>query len=240
MDLLTAGIILVGMIAGIIIAAALVSKIMSAQYEQLYEMLKVSSTQETTTPYKKSLSTSKNDKEKKQQVDEKELLKKLREVIDAKVSNVMEEAKQKKERLLMLLDVAKGYTLGYVTAEEYNMFLIKVLNELEDFKRLWLAKFPSSKDKEQLELLIKYVAATKLPITIKTKDKNTLELSPEEALIRITSSINSAVEILDRLMESRNENPAVTPLEVKLTNEVEKLQKKLKGLEKQLEELRML
>jgi len=239
MDLLTAGIILVGMIAGIIIAAALVSKIMSAQYEQLYEMLKASPTQGTTS-YQKSLSTSKNDKEKKQQVDEKELLKKLREVIDAKVSNVMEEAKQKKERLLMLLDVARGYTLGYVTAEEYNMFLIKVLNELEDFKRLWLAKFPSSKDKEHLELLIKYVAATKLPITIKTKDKNTLELSPEEALIRITSSINSAVEILDRLMESRNENPAVTPLEVKLTNEVEKLQKKLKGLEKQLEELRML
>jgi len=239
MDLLTTGIILVGMIVGIIIAAVLVSKIMSAQYEQLYEMLKASPTQESAS-YQKPLPIPKNDKEKRQQVDEKELLKKLREVIDAKVGNVMEEAKQKKERLLMLLDVARGYTLGYVTAEEYNMFLIKILNELEEFKRLWLAKFPSSKDKEHLELLIKYVSATKLPITLKTRDKNTLELSPEEALIRITNSINSAIEILDKLMESRNENPAVTPLEVKLTNEVEKLQKKLKRLENQLEELRTL
>jgi len=239
MDLLTTGIILVGMIVGIIIAAVLVSKIMSAQYEQLYEMLKASPTQESAF-YQKPLPIPKNDKEKRQQVDEKELLKKLREVIDAKVGNVMEEAKQKKERLLMLLDVARGYTLGYVTAEEYNMFLIKILNELEEFKRLWLAKFPSSKDKEHLELLIKYVSATKLPITLKTRDKNTLELSPEEALIRITNSINSAIEILDKLMESRNENPAVTPLEVKLTNEVEKLQKKLKRLENQLEELRTL
>jgi len=237
MDLLTAGIILVGMIAGIVIAAALVSKIMSAQYEQLYEMLKASPTQEATS-HQKPISTPNNKEKRQQEVDEKELLKKLREVIDAKVSNVMEEAKQKKERLIMLLDVARGYTLGYVTAEEYNMFLIKVLNELEEFKRLWLAKFPSSKDKEHLELLIKYVAATKLPITLKTKNKNTVELSPEEALIRITNSINSAIEILDKLMESRNENPAVTPLEVKLTNEVEKLQKKLKGLENQLEELR--
>ncbi|WP_367884735.1 hypothetical protein [Thermococcus sp. JCM 11816] len=46
-----------------------------------------------------------------------------------------------------------------------------MLNELEEFKRLWLMKFPAKKDKEQLELMITYVSKTKLPLAIKTKDK---------------------------------------------------------------------
>jgi len=237
MDIGTLGVILVGMIVGIVTAAVLVSKIISTQYEQLYEMMKVPPKHDE---MPSSAPTPQSNKTKKEEINEKELLKKLREAIDSKVSNIMVEAKQKKERLITLHDVAKGYALGYVTAEEYNMFLIKILNELEDFKRLWLTRFPSSKDKEHLELLIKYIATTKLPITIKTKDKKSLELPPEEALIKITSTINGAIEVLDRLIESRNENPAITPLEIKLSKEVERLQKKLEGVERQLEELRMI
>lgn len=170
-------------------------------------------------------------------INEEELLKRLRAAIDEKVQNVLEEAKKKKERLLMLLDMMRGYTLGYITEDEYNAFLIKVISEMDEFKRLWLARFPSQKDKEKLNQIIHYIGRTKLPIVAKSKNgKGQITLPPEEALIRVTSNINSAIDILDELIKSRGENPAVTPLEIKLSKECENLRAKVERLERQLEE----
>ncbi|WP_367884734.1 hypothetical protein [Thermococcus sp. JCM 11816] len=53
----------------------------------------------------------------------------------------------------------------------------------------------------------------------------------------MTEYINSAVSILDDLIEKRGGDPAVTPLEIRLSNEVRKLQEKVKKLEARLEEL---
>ncbi|WP_297535346.1 hypothetical protein [Thermococcus sp.] len=179
-------------------------------------------------------------REKTQGVNEEELVKRLREVIEVKVQRVLDEAKTKKERLLLLLDVARGYALGYVSEDEYNAFLSKVLSELEEFKRLWLARFPSQRDRDKLNQMIGYVAKTKLPIVAKGKDGKTITLPPEEALIKITNSINGAVALLDEMIASRGDNPAITPLEVRLQQECERLREKVKRLEKQLEECQSL
>lgn len=56
-------------------------------------------------------------------------------------------------------------------------------------------------------------------------------------MIKMTEYINSAVSILDDLIEKRGGDPAVTPLEIRLSNEVRKLQEKVKKLEARLEEL---
>ena len=85
--------------------------------------------------------------------------------------------------------------------------------------------------------MINYIAKTKLPIVLKSKDgRETVTLPPEEALIKITSNINSAMNVLDELISSRGENPAVTPLETKLAQECEQLRAKVEKLEKRLEE----
>lgn len=56
----------------------------------------------------------------------------------------------------------------------------------------------------------------------------------------MTSSINNAISILDDLIKKRGENPAITPLEIQLSQEVEKLRKKVEDLEKRLQELEAL
>ncbi|WP_457753492.1 hypothetical protein [Thermococcus sp.] len=249
LDVGTILVILIAVLAATLLSAWIMSSVMSSKMEELYSVIKTQTT--PSIPKKEPPQVQKTEKEKlieerekykaqQVQVDEEELFKKLRKVIDQKVQNVLEEAKRKKERILMLLDIARGYTLGYVSMEEYNAFLMKVLSELEEFKRLWLARFPSVSDKEKLNSMITYIARTKLPIEVRTKNgKEVVRLPPEEALIKITSNINNAISILDDLIKSRGENPAITPLEVKLSNEVEKLKKKIEQLERQLEEFSM-
>jgi len=246
MDWMMIGIIALVVLIGAIISAYIISNTISNQMSELYVMLmerelKESGKPTPTTPPSKTKKEETSVVEQKtmkvSSLNEEELIKKLRQVIDEKVEKVLDEAKHKKEKLLMLLDVARGYTLGYITEDEYNAFLMKILSELEEFKRLWLARFPSQKDREKLNLIINYIAKTKLPIVLKSKNgKDTITLPPEEALIKITNNINSALNILDELISSRGENPAVTPLEIKLFQECEKLRSKIEKLERQLEE----
>ncbi|WP_297548648.1 hypothetical protein [Thermococcus sp.] len=245
MDWIMVAIISIVVLLGMVITAYLITNAVSNQIGELYATL-LERELKSESPVKRKEEPKTLPKEEKKQmsvsgINEDELIKKLRQVIDEKVQKVLDEARHKKERLLMLLDVARGYTLGYISEDEYNAFLMKVLGELDEFKRLWLARFPSPKDKEKLNQAIAYVARTKLPITIKSKDgKSTIKLPPEEALIKMTSSINSAISILDELIASRGGNPAVTPLEVKLSQECEKLRAKVEKLERQLEECQAL
>ncbi|AIU68845.1 hypothetical protein TEU_00010 [Thermococcus eurythermalis] len=243
MDVMTIAVIAIVMLLGMVVTAYIITNAINNQMGELYAAL-IERELKSESPAPKREEPVVSPREEKKQmsvsgVNEDELIRKLRQVIDEKVQRVIDEARHKKERLLMLLDVARGYALGYISEDEYNAFLMKVLAELEEFKRLWLARFPSQKDREKLNQVISYVARTKLPVKVKSKDgKTAVELPPEEALIRITSSINNAVGILDELIQSRGENPAVTPLEVKLSQECEKLRAKVEKLEKQLEEYR--
>ena len=243
MDWVMIAVIAVVVLVGTVLSAYIVSSVVSNQMGELYSVLVERELKESRKPApsptreKKEEAGPERKKMSVSGVNEEELIRKLRQVIDEKVERVLEEAKGRKEKLLMLLDVARGYTLGYITEDEYNAFLMKVLSELDEFKRLWLAKFPSQKDRERLNLMINYIAKTKLPIIVKSRDgKETMKLPPEEALIKITSNINSAVGILDELVSNRGGNPAVTPLEVKLSQECEKLRAKVEKLERQLEE----
>ncbi len=249
MDMTTLIVVLGGFAGTVLIVAFLVSRMMRAYTDEIYRLIQSSGRIEREVPAPISASTSVTEKEQapsSQQpekttpaVNEEEFVKKLREVLNERMAKILDEAKAKKARLLTLLDFGRGYALGYVSEDDYNAFLAKVLSELDEFKRLWLMKFPSRKDKEQLELMISYVAKTKLPITIKTKDKGVITLTHEEALIKITEYINSAISILDSLIEKAGENPAITPLEIKLSQEVQKLQEKVKKLEERLEEMNM-
>lgn len=244
MDWLMVAVIAVVVLAGTILSAYIVSSAINNQMGELYTVLierELRESRESTPPRQKREEAKVEEKPKEKMsvsgVNEEELIRKLRQVIDQKVEKVLDEAKHRKEKLLMLLDVARGYTLGYVTEDEYNAFLMKVLAEMDEFKRLWLAKFPSQKDREKLNTMINYIAKTKLPIVVRSKDgKSSMKLPPEEALIRITSNINSAINVLDDLISSRGENPAVTPLEIKLSKECEALRAKVEKLERQLEE----
>ncbi|AEH25216.1 hypothetical protein [Pyrococcus yayanosii] len=244
MDIITMLVVVVAVIAGAIISAWIASNAMGRYVRELETFMATKAPEPQ--PIKRreepkgSTKGEINQKKELGGINEEEIIKKLRQVIDEKVQNVLDEAKRKKERLLMLLDVARGYALGFITEEEYNAFLMKILGELDEFKRLWLARFPSQSDKEKLNQAIAYVARTKLPIELRSKDKEPIRLSPDEALIRMTSSINSALSILDELIKSRGENPAVTPLEIKLSQEVEKLRKKVENLEKRIQELEAL
>ncbi|NJE62587.1 hypothetical protein [Thermococcus sp. 21S7] len=245
MDWVMIAVIAVVVLLGTVLSAYMISNTLNNQMSELYAVLVERELRESSTasrqgePKQKKPVTA-TEQPKKMNVsgvNEEELLKKLKEAIDEKVQNVLEEAKRKKERLLMLMDVMRGYTLGYISEDEYNAFLMKVLAELDEFKRLWLARFPSQRDKERLNQAIAYVSRTKLPIVVKSKTgKEQMTLPPEEALIKVTSNINSAIEILDGLIKSRGENPAVTPLEVKLYKECENLKAKVERLERQLEE----
>ncbi|ASJ16095.1 hypothetical protein A3L04_02880 [Thermococcus chitonophagus] len=252
MDILTIIVLVVAVVIAVLLSSMLISSMLSKQMRAIQAMIATSTletpTREVTTPTK-SIGSKKAEesfeKERKKVfqggVNEEEILKKLKQVIDEKVQNVLNEAKRKKERLLMLLDVARGYALGFISEDEYNAFLMKVLAELDEFKRLWLARFPSQSDRDRLNQMISYVARTKLPIEVREKGKErTITLSPDEALIRITSNINSALSILDDLIKKRGENPAVTPLEIQLSQEVEKLRKKVEQLEARLQELEAL
>ncbi|MFA4640794.1 hypothetical protein [Pyrococcus kukulkanii] len=250
MDVLTIILMVIVVIVAVLLSSMIVSNMLSKQMRAIQAMI-ATSTLETPTKEVTQVKTSEGkkaeesfEKERKkvfQGVNEEEILKKLKQVIDEKVQNVLNEAKKKKERLLMLLDVARGYALGFISEDEYNAFLMKVLSELDEFKRLWLARFPSQNDRDRLNQMIGYVARTKLPIEVREKGKEgTVRLSPDEALIRITSNINSALSILDDLIRKRGENPAVTPLEIQLSQEVEKLRKKVEQLEARLQELEAL
>ncbi|ALM75340.1 hypothetical protein [Thermococcus barophilus] len=247
MDILTVVIVVVAVLIGTIVSAWITSNMLSTHMEEMYSLLRTQafSAKPEVKPEKRTEAIAEKihqepQKQETIKASDEEIIKKLREMIDQKVKNVIEEAKKKKERLLMLLDVARGYTLGYISEDEYNAFLMKVLSELEEFKRLWLARFPSVSEKEKLNTMINYIAKTKLPIEVRAKNtKEVIRLSPEEALIKITSSINNAISILDELIKSKGENPAVTPLEIKLSKEVEKLKKKVEQLERQLEEFSM-
>jgi len=244
-DWVMIAVIAVVVLLGMVVTAYIITNAISNQMGELYAaLLERELKSESPSPKRTEPKTAPKEEKKQMSVsgvNEDELIKKLRQVIDEKVQRVLDEARHKKERLLMLLDVARGYTLGYISEDEYNAFLMKVLAELDEFKKLWLARFPSQKDKEKLNQVIAYVARTKLPITVKSKDgKNVITLPPEEALIRMTSSINSAVSILDEMISSRGGNPAVTPLEVKLSQECEKLRAKVEKLERQLEECQAL
>ncbi|AFK22144.1 hypothetical protein [Pyrococcus sp. ST04] len=253
MDVFSLIVILVAIILAVLLSNIMVSKMMSQQMKNIQALI-ASATLEAPTGYERpsrqvpESKPAEKAKEAKTQVqpttpgvNEEEILKKLRQVINEKVQNVLEEAKKKKERLLMLLDVARGYALGFISEDEYNAFLMKVLSELDEFKRLWLARFPSQSDRDRLNQMINYVLRTKLPIEVREKGKEgTVRLSPDEALIRITSNINSAISILDDLIKKRGENPAVTPLEIQLSQEVEKLRRKVEQLEARLQELEAL
>ncbi|WP_457742696.1 hypothetical protein [Thermococcus sp.] len=238
MEWVILGLIVSAVVGGIIIGTYVVTKAILKSLKEAYTGEQRTATRKDTHERKPEERTVVEGKV--QNVNEEELVKRLREVIDIRIQRVLDEAKAKKERLLLLLDVARGYALGYVSEEEYNAFLSKVLSELEGFKRLWLARFPSQKDRDKLNQMIGYVAKTKLPIVAKGKNGKTVTLPPEEALIKITNSINGAVAILDEMIASRGDNPAVTPLEVKLQQECERLREKVKRLEEQLEECQSL
>ncbi len=249
MDTATLILVLGGFIGTALVVVFLVSRMMRAYTDEIYHLIKSSESSERVVPAPVSTPSSVAEKEQapsNQQpqpqkstpaVNEEEFVKKLREVLNERMAKILDEAKAKKARLLTLLDFGRGYALGYVSEDDYNAFLVKVLSELDEFKRLWLMKFPSRKDKEQLELMISYVAKAKLPVTIRTKDKGVITLTHEEALIKITEYINSAISILDSLIERAGESPAITPLEIKLSQEVQKLQEKVKRLEERLEEM---
>ncbi|BAD84829.1 hypothetical protein, conserved, containing leucine zipper motif [Thermococcus kodakarensis KOD1] len=248
MDVITLVVLLIGIVVAVGISAFLVSRMMQSYTREIYQVLEstiaesrsvapVQTAPEVTEGANESELKLKTPQKTKVTKNEEELLEQLRSIINERMGKILDEAKEKKKRILTLLDFARGYALGYVTEDDYNAFLVKVLNELEEFKRLWLMKFPAKKDKEQLELMITYVSKTKLPLAIKTKDKGTIVLKHEEALIKMTEYINSAVSILDDLIEKRGGDPAVTPLEIRLSNEVRKLQEKVKKLEARLEEL---
>ncbi|ASJ02868.1 hypothetical protein A3L09_06150 [Thermococcus profundus] len=247
MDTATLLLILGGFIGTILVVVVLISKMMSTYTSEIYELLRSSRpelqevpVQEKASPPKvESAPTKIQGTVPKPTASEEELVRKLREILNERMGKIIDEAKDKKNRLLTLLDFARGYALGYVSEDDYNAFLIKVLNELDEFKRLWLMKFPSRKDKEKLELMMSYVAKAKLPVAVKTKDKGIITLTHEEALIKITEYLNSAMTILDELIEKAGESPAITPLEIKLSNEVKKLQEKVKRLEERLEEMNM-
>ncbi|WP_010477547.1 hypothetical protein [Thermococcus zilligii] len=244
MDTSTLLLILGGFVGTIAVVVILVSRMMSAYTSEVYELLRSSRSEsmEASAPAR-SQSTSVESAPKVSQTaprpsaNEEELVNRLREVLNERMSRILDEAKEKKSRLLTLLDFARGYALGYVSEDDYNAFLIKVLNELDEFKRLWLMKFPSRNDKEKLELMMSYVAKAKLPVAVKTKEKGVITLTHEEALIKITEYLNSAMAILDELIERAGESPAITPLEIKLSNEVKKLQEKVKRLEERLGEM---
>ncbi|WP_297417110.1 hypothetical protein [Thermococcus sp.] len=244
MDWVMVVVMVVVVLVGTILSAYIISSTINNQMGELYTVLVERELKEDrkSTPQRQKHEESKVEEKPKEKmsvsgVNEEELIKKLRQVIDQKVEKVLDEAKGRKEKLFMLLDVARGYTLGYVTEDEYNAFLMKVLSEMDEFKRLWLAKFPSQKDREKLNTMMNYIAKTKLPIVVRSRDgKNSMTLPPEEALIRITSNINSAINVLDDLISGRGENPAVTPLEIKLSKECETLRAKVEKMERQLEE----
>ncbi|AEC52055.1 hypothetical protein PNA2_1139 [Pyrococcus sp. NA2] len=245
MDILTVVLVLVAVIAGALISAWMVSSTLSQQIKNMQALL-VTKAAEAETRHqierkRGEVVAEKSKRESEKRVSEEEIVKRIKQVIDEKVQNVLNEAKKKKERLLMLLDVARGYALGFVSEDEYNAFLMRVLSELDEFKRLWLARYPSTEDRDKLNQVIAYVARTKLPIEVRERGKEgTVKLSPDEALIRMTSSINSAISILDDLIKKRGENPAITPLEIQLQQEVEKLRKKVEDLERRLQELEAL
>lgn len=245
-DTATLLLVLGGFIGTILVVVVLISRMMNTYTSEIYELLRASrlGTEEISAPPQPQPKPAESSLKvpqttPKPSASEEELVKKLREVLNERMSRVLDEAKEKKSRLLTLLDFARGYALGYVSEDDYNAFLVKVLNELDDFKRLWLMKFPSRKDKEKLELMMSYVAKAKLPVAIKTKEKGIITLTHEEALIKITEYLNSAMAILDELIEKAGESPAITPLEIKLSNEVKKLQEKVKRLEERLEEMSM-
>jgi len=246
MDVWTVILVVVAVIVGSLIAAWIVSSVVSQQMKSMQALLLSKSIEAESRVERKSKEViaekQKNPvKEETKAISEEDIVKRIKQVIDEKVQNVLNEAKKKKERLLMLLDVARGYALGFVSEDEYNAFLMKVLGELDEFKRLWLARYPSPEDRDRLNQIMAYVARTKLPIEVREKGKEgTTRLSPDEALIRMTSSINNAISILDDLIKKRGENPAITPLEIQLSQEVEKLRKKVEDLEKRLQELEAL
>ncbi|WP_048151468.1 hypothetical protein [Palaeococcus ferrophilus] len=245
MDTTTVVLILGGFIGTALLVVFLVSRMMSAYTSEIYHLMKSTREEKPSPPAPVSAPSRNVAKEiakpqkGPQAVNEEELVKKLREVLNERMAKILDEAKGKKMRLLTLLDFARGYALGYVSEDDYNAFLVKVLAELDEFKRLWLMKFPSKKDKEQLELMMSYVAKAKLPVSVKTKDKGIITLTHEEALIRITEYLNNAISILDALIERAGESPAITPLEVKLSQEVQKLQEKVKRLEARIEQMSM-
>ncbi|BAA29581.1 hypothetical protein [Pyrococcus horikoshii] len=246
MDVWTVILVVVAVIVGSLIAAWIVSSVVSQQMKSMQALLLSKSIEAESRVERKRKEViaekQKNPvKEETKAISEEDIVKRIKQVIDEKVQNVLNEAKKKKERLLMLLDVARGYALGFVSEDEYNAFLMKVLGELDEFKRLWLARYPSPEDRDRLNQIMAYVARTKLPIEVREKGKEgTTRLSPDEALIRMTSSINNAISILDDLIKKRGENPAITPLEIQLSQEVEKLRKKVEDLEKRLQELEAL
>jgi len=252
MDAVTAGLVVGALIVAVVLSVLMTTKIVGMYFDKLYNIMKAEKIQEHKSPdvnheivgERKPKETPKSEKPQETQqtsqvVNEEELVKQIRQMINERISKLLDEAKAKKSRILTLLDFARGYALGFVSEEEYNAFLTRVLSELEEFKRLWIMKFPSKKDKEQLEIMIGYVAKTKLPITLKTKDRGVIKLSNEEALIKITEYLNSALSILDKLIERAGGEAAITPLEIKLSNEVKKLQEKIKRLEEQLQEMEM-
>lgn len=242
---MTVVLILGGFIGTALLVVFLVSRMMSAYTSEMYHLMNSVREEKLSPPAPIRTSSSNVVKEKPkpqkapQGVNEEEVVNKLREVLNERMAKIFDEAKGKKTRLLTLLDFARGYALGYVSEDDYNAFLVKVLAELDEFKRLWLMKFPFKRDKEQLELMMNYVAKAKLPVTVKTKDKGIIALTHEEALIGITEYINNAISILDALIERAGEIPAITPLEVKLSQEVQRLQEKVKRLEARIEQMSM-
>ncbi|CAB50453.1 hypothetical protein [Pyrococcus abyssi] len=251
MDVGTLILIAVVVLIGSIVSAWIVSSVISQQMKNMQALMISRSLEvETKTVEKKRKGTRGSEakpeevaKQEVRDVSEEDIVRKIKQIIDEKVHNVANEAKKKKERLLMLLDVARGYALGFVSEDEYNAFLMRVLSELDEFKRLWLAAYPFPEDKDRLNQMLTHVARTKLPIEVREKGKGkegSVKLSPDEALIRITSSIKSAISILDDLIKKRGDNPAVTPLEIKLSQELEKCKKKVEDLEKRLQELEAL
>lgn len=251
MEAVTVVVIVAALLLAVVVSALITSRVIGMYFNRLYEAIGAGGGKEResapVTEPKVEAQIKAEEKPKPEgtkqgrsaPVDEEELVKRIRQMINERISRLLDEAKAKKSRILTLLDFARGYALGFVSEEEYNAFLERVLNELEEFKRLWIMKYPSKKDKEQLEVMIGYVAKTKLPITIKAKDKGVVRLSNEEALIKITEYLNSALSILDKLIERAGGDPAITPLEVRLSNEVKKLQEKVKRLEERLQEIEM-
>lgn len=184
MDVITLVVLLIGIVVAVGISAFLVSRMMQSYTREIYQVLEstiaesrsvapVQTAPEVTEggANESELKLKTPPQKTKVTKNEEELLEQLRSIINERMGKILDEAKEKKKRILTLLDFARGYALGYVTEDDYNAFLVKVLNELEEFKRLWLMKFPAKKDKEQLELMITYVSKTKLPLAIKTKDK---------------------------------------------------------------------
>ena len=127
MDVLTIILMVIVVVVAVLLSSMIVSSMLSKQMRTIQAMI-ATSTLETPTKEVTQVKTSEGrkaeesfEKERKkvfQGVNEEEILKKLKQVINEKVQNVLNEAKKKKERLLMLLDVARGYALGFISEEE--------------------------------------------------------------------------------------------------------------------------